>query len=680
MHLGTGAGGVASTATAPASLYKNQLTWALVFDHCDLNGDNLPELIVPARNANAGLGTNQGQVWIMGNVNGLTFTNSTILNGTASGSLFGYDVKCGDFNGDGKSDIAVLAQATKFVYFYYGTGSLATFPTTPSVSINIVDTCRSLSVADINQDGYDDLVVGCSSASLVKMWYGGPTLGNSNVPALNLSSTSSGFSVKAGPNVDGVGFNEIAYGALGYSNGETSEGQVGVVYGIVASPSPSVTPSISVSPSVTPSISVSPSVTPSISPTASVTPSISVSPSVTPSISVSSSVTPSISASASASPSVQPSASESPSPIPSPSSSLTPSPSQSQTPSVTPTISPSNSPSVTPSISVSPSQGSSPSSTPSVTPSISTSPSISPSGSVSPSNTPSPAASVSSSPSVTPSVSVSASPIVPSAPSTPSVTPSSSVSPTASTVAAASSSPSASSSPAAASVSPSPDVKKTYTDCKMTLEGDTFDEQEFIDDMAAILDVDKNTLSVVSSSVKSVDVTLRIFDTPGQDSVAVAKDLQNLVATSDPILAENGITITALTIDDSHAASAQDEASSSGLSTGGIVAIAVVVPVAALALVGLAFIAYKKKNSRSGNSSGKKEVELANVETKKKQESDEESGTSESDETSDSEDDTSSDEESSEEDSESSEETSESETASKSKASESASESESSSA
>jgi hypothetical protein len=91
-----------------------------------------------------------------------------------------------------------------------------------------------------------------------------------------------------------------------------------VLFVITGSPSPSpsitptlsVTPSISVTPSVTPTISVTPSVTPSIG--TSPTPSVSISPSapppsVTPSISVTPSVTPTISVTISVTPSVTPS-------------------------------------------------------------------------------------------------------------------------------------------------------------------------------------------------------------------------------------------------------------------------------------------------------------------------------------------------------------------------------------
>ena len=100
-------------------------------------------------------------------------------------------------------------------------------------------------------------------------------------------------------------------------------------------PTPTVTPSITITPTVTPSITITPTPTltptPFLSPqaTPTVTPSITVSPTVTPSITVSPTVTPSITVSPTVTPtitpSITPSITVSPSPTPTPS--ITPSPS-----------------------------------------------------------------------------------------------------------------------------------------------------------------------------------------------------------------------------------------------------------------------------------------------------------------------------------------------------------------
>ena len=131
---------------------------------------------------------------------------------------------------------------------------------------------------------------------------------------------------------------------------------------IAPSPTPSVTPSISVTPSVT--VSVTPSITVSATPSVSVTPSVTMSStpsvSVTPSATVSDtpavSVTPSATVSATPAPTVTPSATVSVTPAVSVTPTTTPTrtPSVSATPTPTPTSTPA--PTVTPSITPTPTQ------------------------------------------------------------------------------------------------------------------------------------------------------------------------------------------------------------------------------------------------------------------------------------------------------------------------------------
>jgi hypothetical protein len=190
----------------------------------------------------------------------------------------------------------------------------------------------------------------------------------------------------------------------------------------------------------------------------------------------------------------------------------------------------------------------------------------------------------------------------------------------------------------------------------MRIEGDlaSFDEQGFIDSMADILEIDSRLIEITGTSSGSVIVDFKIYDANGVDSAAVADNLVDLIETNDPSLSEAGITVLSYSIDTTTAGSQQGGDSSSGLSTGGVVAIAVIVPIAAIALVGIAFFAYKKKNE--GGSAGKNTVEMRNVDKTKKK-TDEETGTatstSESDSDEDSSDETSDSEESSETGSES---------------------------
>jgi hypothetical protein len=153
-------------------------------------------------------------------------------------------------------------------------------------------------------------------------------------------------------------------------------------------------------PSITPSVSIgwSPSVTPSATPSASV----GWSPSATPSLTATPFVTPSNTPSSSVgwSPSVTPTVT--PSRTPSPTPSHTPSKTPSVTPSATPSASVGWSPSVTPTNTVTPSITPSITRTPSITPSVTPTPTVTPSVTRTPSVTPTRTPTVT--PSVTPSL------------------------------------------------------------------------------------------------------------------------------------------------------------------------------------------------------------------------------------------------------------------------------------
>lgn len=194
--------------------------------------------------------------------------------------------------------------------------------------------------------------------------------------------------------------------------------------GMVATPTPTPSRTVSLTPSrtptptntttptisITPTISVTPSVTPTISNTPTHTPTISVTPSTTLTISF----TPTISNTPSATPTI------SHTPTQSSTSTPTPSPTISSTPSVTPTISVSptisNTPSVTPTNSV----------TPSVTPTISNTSSVTPTISVTPSNTVTQSFTPTQTRTVTPTITVTRT-LTPTPTVTPSITVSTSV-------------------------------------------------------------------------------------------------------------------------------------------------------------------------------------------------------------------------------------------------------------
>jgi len=169
-----------------------------------------------------------------------------IITGEASQtSYFGNFLTSGDFNADGKTDLAVGAfnynnafASYGRTYIFYNDGSI---PTTAATADIIIDGTMgdqsggSLAVGDINADGVTDLVIGAHGQSRVYIFYGenkfawntkypwryennpGQFFGNSHQIEGWAASEKFGSSITAG-DFNGDGAKDLAVGAPGYDS------------------------------------------------------------------------------------------------------------------------------------------------------------------------------------------------------------------------------------------------------------------------------------------------------------------------------------------------------------------------------------------------------------------------------------------------------------------------------
>lgn len=135
----------------------------------DFNGDGKPDLAVSG--AGCGPGTN-GITILLGNGDG-TFTTKGILTASLSNP---YGSVVGDFNGDGKLDLAVVDRGatTDSVFFFFGNGD-GTFQTPVGVSLGASAAANEIVAADFNKDGHLDVAVSEINGSNVVV-----ILGNGN--------------------------------------------------------------------------------------------------------------------------------------------------------------------------------------------------------------------------------------------------------------------------------------------------------------------------------------------------------------------------------------------------------------------------------------------------------------------------------------------------------------------
>jgi len=144
----------------------------------DINGDGYSDLVI-----GSGLYTNEtGRVYIFHSTggSGISATNVTSATTTITGQTFqnrfGYSISMGDINGDGYADIAVGAYRTSNyagqIYLFYSSGTSGITVTGAGSANKVIageamnnNFGYSIFISDLNNDGYSDVIVGARNHS-----------------------------------------------------------------------------------------------------------------------------------------------------------------------------------------------------------------------------------------------------------------------------------------------------------------------------------------------------------------------------------------------------------------------------------------------------------------------------------------------------------------------------------
>ncbi len=182
----------------------------------DTNSDGRDDFAVGATGADGG-GADAGAIYVFtdsnfpANLTKSVATASATFRGEVAGDKLGGRLTMGDFNGDGKSDIAAIAGNDLYLIFGRATWSA------PAVSIATADLVRRSSpgipsfVGDLNNDGFDELTV--ANASTVFLWYGGASVNlASAAPDATISLTSTATNGRMG-DIDGDGYDDLFVGS-----------------------------------------------------------------------------------------------------------------------------------------------------------------------------------------------------------------------------------------------------------------------------------------------------------------------------------------------------------------------------------------------------------------------------------------------------------------------------------
>lgn len=189
----------------------------------DINGDGKPDIVVLCSPGNGNLLA----TYALGNGDG-TFQNPVPF--ISSTSLLSTDhIVIGDFNGDGKMDVALIDSYDGDVQVYTGGATFGAFtPLTPGPFTHTNQTIQPPVVADFNQDGKSDIAIleepTSSSASLHLLTSNGD--GTFAEQTVTFATPAFQLGGPAITDVNGDGYPDIAIADPGNPSSSTDTGQV----------------------------------------------------------------------------------------------------------------------------------------------------------------------------------------------------------------------------------------------------------------------------------------------------------------------------------------------------------------------------------------------------------------------------------------------------------------------
>ncbi|HRI47279.1 MAG TPA: FG-GAP-like repeat-containing protein [Ignavibacteriaceae bacterium] len=200
---------------------NNNFGWS-VSGAGDVNNDGFDDVIVGAHRFNS----STGKAYIYFGGNSMDNLTDVTLTGKEIYNMFGRSVSgVGDVNNDGFDDVIVGAigydSSRGGAFIYYGGRSMDSLVDI-AYSIEVPSYHFGFSVSgagDLNSDGFDDVIVGDYVYCRTLIYYGGNNMNNTTDVTLRGEGTSNnfGYSVSEAGDVNNDGFDDLIVGAYGYN-------------------------------------------------------------------------------------------------------------------------------------------------------------------------------------------------------------------------------------------------------------------------------------------------------------------------------------------------------------------------------------------------------------------------------------------------------------------------------
>ena len=228
----------------------------------DLNGDGFDDLVIGARLNDAGGSDSGGAYIVFGKASGWSAAQSVTAPGGVFMSVSGTNLfmgnrisNLGDINGDGIDDVGIAGSGSNTAYVVFGKTTawansldLAALDGTEGFKlVSDSGVSQLISVGDVNNDGYRDLMVGGptrnGSVGGAHVLFGRAGGWSASESLVNLDGVRgftirgemagdlTGRAVAGGYDLNGDGIDDIVLGAIGQDQGGNFSGAVYIVYG-----------------------------------------------------------------------------------------------------------------------------------------------------------------------------------------------------------------------------------------------------------------------------------------------------------------------------------------------------------------------------------------------------------------------------------------------------------------